>query len=42
LTVPSWASYQHVNSSRSAAAVLFSYTNEPVVRALGLYWEQLL
>jgi gentisate 1,2-dioxygenase len=40
--VPSWAGYEHVNASRSADAVLFSYTNEPVVRALGLYRDELL
>ncbi|MEV0071619.1 cupin domain-containing protein [Amycolatopsis sp. NPDC050768] len=40
--VPSWATYEHVNSSKSEDAVLFSYSNEPVVRALGLYREELL
>jgi gentisate 1,2-dioxygenase len=40
--VPSWAGYQHINASRSHDAVLFSYTNEPVVRALGLYRDELL
>ncbi|MET7996376.1 cupin domain-containing protein [Amycolatopsis sp. NPDC005232] len=40
--VPSRARYEHVNSSKSEDAVLFSYSNEPVVRALGLYREELL
>ncbi|MFI8453506.1 cupin domain-containing protein [Streptomyces erythrochromogenes] len=39
--VPSWASYQHIVDS-SAGAVLFAYSNEPVVKALGLYREELL
>jgi gentisate 1,2-dioxygenase len=40
--IPSWAAYEHINSARSQDAVLFSYTNEPVIRALGLYREELL
>ncbi|MGH3389821.1 MAG: cupin domain-containing protein [Actinomadura sp.] len=40
--VPAWASYEHSNASRSDDAVLFSYNNEPVVRALGLYRDELL
>lgn len=39
--VPSWASYQHIVDS-SSDAVLFAYSNEPVVKALGLYREELL
>jgi gentisate 1,2-dioxygenase len=35
--VPSWAVHQHVNASRSRDAVLFSYSNEPLLKALGLY-----
>ncbi|MGH3165290.1 MAG: hypothetical protein ACRDN0_05270, partial [Trebonia sp.] len=42
LVVPAWAGYQHVNMSRSHDAVLFSYSNEPVLRALGLYRDELL
>jgi gentisate 1,2-dioxygenase len=42
LVVPSWAGYQHVNTSSTSDAVLFSYTNEPVVRALGLYRDEML
>jgi gentisate 1,2-dioxygenase len=40
--IPSWAAYEHVNASGSDDAVLFSYTNEPVVRALGLYRDETL
>jgi gentisate 1,2-dioxygenase len=40
--IPAWASYEHINASRSDDAVLFSYNNEPVVRALGLYRDELL
>ncbi|MFF9982351.1 cupin domain-containing protein [Streptomyces erythrochromogenes] len=39
--VPSWASYQHIVDS-SSDAVLFAYNNEPVVKALGLYRDELL
>ncbi|CAM5658680.1 1-hydroxy-2-naphthoate 1,2-dioxygenasee [Streptomyces alboniger] len=35
--VPGWASYRHLNTSASADAVLFSYSDEPVMRSLGLY-----
>ncbi|MER7775545.1 cupin domain-containing protein [Streptomyces sp. NPDC096191] len=35
--VPGWTSYQHVNTSASADAVLFSYSDQPVMRSLGLY-----
>jgi len=42
LAIPSWATYEHRNGSRTEDAVLFSYTNEPVVRAVGMYREQLL
>lgn len=38
--VPGWASYRHVNTSASRDAVVFSYTDEPVMRALGLYRAQ--
>ncbi|HZU07977.1 MAG TPA: cupin domain-containing protein [Chloroflexota bacterium] len=37
--VPSWAPHQHVNTSSSAPAILFSYTDAPVLRALGLFRE---
>jgi gentisate 1,2-dioxygenase len=42
LAISSWATYEHRNGSRTEDAVLFSYTNEPVVRAVGMYREQLL
>ncbi|MFG3662543.1 cupin domain-containing protein [Streptomyces sp. NPDC047706] len=42
LVVPSWATYRHVNTSRTDDAVLFAYSNEPVVKALGLYREELM
>jgi len=38
--VPSWAVHEHVNASASEDAVLFSFTDQPVMRALGLYREQ--
>jgi gentisate 1,2-dioxygenase len=38
--VPSWASYRHLVGPSSHDAVLFAYSNEPVVRALGLYREE--
>ena len=37
--VPSWAPHQHVNASGAAPAILFSFTDAPVLRALGLYRE---
>jgi gentisate 1,2-dioxygenase len=37
--VPSWASHRHVNASASSPAVLFSFTDAPVLRALGLLRE---
>jgi gentisate 1,2-dioxygenase len=38
--VPSWARHQHHNGSTTGEAVLFSYSDEPALRALGLYREQ--
>ena len=38
--VPGWAWHEHVNLSSSHAAYLFSFTDEPVFRALGLYREE--
>ncbi len=35
--VPGWASYRHLNNAASHDAVLFSYSDEPVMRSLGLY-----
>jgi gentisate 1,2-dioxygenase len=38
--VPSWAMHEHVNGSRTADACLFSYNDQPVMQALGLYREE--
>lgn len=38
--VPSWAVHEHVNSSASEDACLFSFHDLPVMRALGLYREE--
>jgi gentisate 1,2-dioxygenase len=38
--VPGWAWHEHVNLSTSHPAHLFSFTDEPVFRALGLYREE--
>jgi gentisate 1,2-dioxygenase len=40
LTVPGWTWHEHVNESNAHPAYLFSFTDEPVFRALGLYREQ--
>lgn len=40
--VPGWSAHQHLNGSSNDDAILFSYTNEPVLRALGLYRQELL
>ena len=37
--LPGWAVHEHVNASNSDQAILFSFTDEPVLRALGLYRE---
>lgn len=37
--VPGWSEHAHANSSASEDAVLFSFTDEPVMRALGYYQE---
>lgn len=37
--VPGWAVHEHVNAD-DADAILFSFTDEPVLRALDLYREQ--
>jgi gentisate 1,2-dioxygenase len=34
--VPTWASHEHVNLSADDDAMLFSYSDEPAMRALGL------
>ena len=38
--LPGWAVHEHVNGSDSDPAVLFSYTDDPVIRSLALYREQ--
>lgn len=38
--VPGWAWHEHVNLSSSHPAYLFSFTDEPVFRALGLYRDE--
>jgi gentisate 1,2-dioxygenase len=37
--VPSWAPHQHQNASSAAPAFLFSYSDAPVLRAVGLLRE---
>jgi gentisate 1,2-dioxygenase len=37
--VPGWATYEHLNRSMSNDAILFAFTDEPVLRSLGLYRE---
>ena len=38
--VPGWAYHEHVNASADEPAVLFSFTEEPVLRSLSLAREQ--
>lgn len=38
--VPGWAVHEHVNSSSHDEAILFSFTDEPVLRELGYYREE--
>lgn len=38
--VPGWAVHEHVNGSADEAAILFSFTDEPVLRVLGYYREE--
>ncbi len=38
--VPTWKWHAHANASRTGDAVLYSVTDEPVLRMLGLYREQ--
>ena len=37
--IPSWCAHEHVNTSDAEDAVLFSFTDQPVMKALGLYRE---
>lgn len=38
--LPGWAVHEHVNGSSDEPAVLFSFTDDPVLRALGYYREE--
>ncbi len=38
--IPGWYKYRHLNDSATGDAVLFTYSNEPTLRALGLYRDQ--
>ncbi len=40
MTVPGWSWHEHVNESTTHPAYLFSFTDEPVFRALSLYREE--
>lgn len=37
--LPGWAVHEHVNGSTDESAVLFSFTDDPVLRCLGYYRE---
>jgi gentisate 1,2-dioxygenase len=39
-TIPNWAWHEHVNESAAQPAYLFSFTDEPVYRALQLFREE--
>lgn len=38
--IPKWAFHEHANGSKTEAACLFSYSDGPVMQALGLYREE--
>jgi gentisate 1,2-dioxygenase len=38
--VPNWAWHEHVNRSKTEAAILFSVNDTPIVRAFNLYREE--
>lgn len=38
--IPKWAFHEHANLSKTEAACLFSYSDGPVMQALGLYREE--
>ncbi len=40
VALPPWAMHEHANSSASADAVLFSIQDLPVLKALGVYYEE--
>jgi gentisate 1,2-dioxygenase len=37
VVLPGWAEVAHANASSTGPALLFSLTDEPAMRALGLY-----
>jgi gentisate 1,2-dioxygenase len=37
--VPAWSPHEHINLSRDEDAILFSFSDEPVMRKLGLFRE---
>jgi gentisate 1,2-dioxygenase len=39
-SVPGWSTHEHVNTSSSHPAYLFSYTDDPQYRALALHREE--
>jgi gentisate 1,2-dioxygenase len=40
--IPTWAYHEHINSSKSDRAILFSIQDTPVLKALGKYREEAL
>jgi gentisate 1,2-dioxygenase len=40
--VPTWATHEHINSSRTGDAVMFSYDDGPVMKSLGFYREEIV
>ncbi|HLQ26952.1 MAG TPA: cupin domain-containing protein [Acidiferrobacterales bacterium] len=38
--VPVWALHEHVNTAAKEETILFSYSDEPLMRAVGLYREE--
>jgi len=40
LAIPSWACHEHGNASDTEVAILFAFTDAPVIKALGLYREE--
>lgn len=38
--VPTWARHRHLNASSSAEAILFSFSDEAILKPLGLYRER--
>jgi gentisate 1,2-dioxygenase len=40
LVIPGWHWHEHVNSSNVEDAVLISYTDEPLLKSLGIHFEE--